>query len=89
MFIYTRLCILFLCSRGSLKADITISAAINANTTTKVEANNHFIEGINPALEKEITAVFLLGKRLKIVALLGHTDIFVPLKVFKCLDIPV
>ena len=76
------MCILFLCSSGSLKADITVFAAINANTVTKVEALNHFIEGIDRALGEEITAVFLLGKRLKKVALLSQTDILVSLKQF-------
>lgn len=49
-------------SNGSLKADVGILATINTNTTSKSEAINYLINGIDVALGKHIKGFILLEK---------------------------
>ena len=52
----------FYYSNGSLKADVGILATINGNTTSKSEAIDYLINGIDVALGKHIKGFILLGK---------------------------
>ena len=61
--IYTNGCT-FYYSNGSLKADVGILATINTNTTSKSEAINYLINGIDVALGKHIKGFILLGKQI-------------------------
>ena len=54
----------FYYSNGSLKADVGILATINTNTTSKSEAINYLINGIDVALGKHIKGFILLGKQI-------------------------
>ncbi len=56
--------LLFL-SMGSVQADIQVLAVINTNTTGKVEALNHLVEGLDSTVGKvlNVTAVSVLGKQ--------------------------
>ena len=63
--IYTNGCTYaFYYSNGSLKADVGILATINTNTTSKSEAINYLINGIDVALGKHIKGFILLGKQI-------------------------
>ena len=63
--IYTNACTYaFYYSNGSLKADVGILATINTNTTSKSEAINYLINGIDVALGKHIKGFILLGKQI-------------------------
>ncbi len=55
----------FFLSMGSVQANIQVLAVINTNTTGKVEALNHLVEGLNSAVGKvlNVTTVRVLGKR--------------------------
>ena len=53
----------FYYSNGSLKADVGILATINGNTTSKSEAIDYLINGIDVALGKHIKGFILLGKQ--------------------------
>ena len=54
----------FYYSNGSLKADVGILATINGNTTSKSEAIDYLINGIDVALGKHIKRFILLGKQI-------------------------
>ena len=54
----------FYYSNGSLKADVGVLATINVNTTSKSEAINYLINGIDVALGKHIKGFILLGKQI-------------------------
>ena len=47
-----------------MRAEIEVLTVINTNTTKDVEAHNHLIDGIEPALKKtfDVTAITVLGK---------------------------
>ena len=49
---------------GSLKADVNVLATINAKTTSKSEAINYLINGIDVALGKHRKGFILLGKQI-------------------------
>ena len=51
-------------SNGSLKADVGILATINGKTTSKSEAIDYLINGIDVALGKHIKGFILLGKQI-------------------------
>lgn len=50
------------CSSGSLKADISVLTTINSERTTKDEATDHLIEGLDPAKNHAIKSVFVIGR---------------------------
>jgi len=51
---------------GSVKANLEILAVINSNTTTKAEALNHLVEGLNSGkLGLNVSAIRVLGKHFK------------------------
>lgn len=56
---------LFFFSNGSVKAEVRVLATINANTTSKDEAIDQVIHGLDSSLGKElnVTSLVVLGKR--------------------------
>lgn len=52
-------------SNGSVKAEVRVLATINANTTSKDEAIDQVIHGLDSSLGKElnVTSLVVLGKR--------------------------
>ena len=56
---------LFRFSNGSVKAVIRILAIMNTNTTSKDEAIDRLIEGLDSSLEKElnVTTLVVLGEQ--------------------------
>ena len=56
---------LFRFSNGSVKAVIRIQAIMNTNTTSKDEAIDRLIEGLDSSLEKElnVTTLVVLGEQ--------------------------
>lgn len=56
---------LFRFSNGSVKAEIRILAIMNTNTTSKDEAIDRLIGGLDSSLEKElnVTTLVVLGKQ--------------------------
>jgi len=57
--------VLFRFSNGSVKAEIRILAIMNTNTTSKDEAIDRLIGGLDSSLEKElnVTTLVVLGKQ--------------------------
>lgn len=63
--------ILLFLSMGSVQADIQVLAIINTNTTRKIEALNHLVQGFQSRLVEglNLTAVRILGNQAERIAL--------------------
>ena len=61
-------CVLFRFSNGSVKAEVRVLAIMNTNTTSKDEAIDHIISGLNSSLGKglNVTTLVVLGKQKSI-----------------------
>lgn len=54
----------FCFSNGSVKAEVRVLAIMNTNTTSKDEAIDHLIDGLDSSLGKglNVTTIVVLGK---------------------------